>query len=119
MPTNIERKKYTIDASGKILGRLATQVAGLLRGKHKTTFAPNVDGGDIVHIEHVDQIKLTRGKETKKVYYHHSRYPGGLKTTRFDAAFAKNPGWVLRKAVVGMLPKSRIGRRMIQRLVIK
>lgn len=112
----MERKTHTIDATNKVLGRLATEVAILLRGKHKPDFAPYKEMGDFVMIKNVDKIKFTGKKMEQKKYYRHSGYLGGLKTTPLKKLFERNPGEVLRKAVWGMLPKNRLRAKQIQRL---
>ena len=115
----IIRKTHTIDAQGKVLGRLASQIALLLRGKNKVDWQPNVDGGDIVRVKNVGQIKITGRKLGQKVYYHHSSYPGGLKKEKLSELFAKNPSEVLRRAVWNMLPKNKLRKEMIKRLRIE
>jgi len=115
----MERKTHTIDATNKVLGRLATQIAVLLRGKHKPDFAPNKDAGDFVVIENVDKIKLTGKKLKQKIYYHHTGYLGSLKETPLKKLFGKKPGEVLKRAVFGMLPKNKLRAKQIKRLKIK
>lgn len=114
----MERQTHTIDASGKALGRLATGIAVLLRGKHKPDFAPYKDIGDFVNVKNIAELKLTGKKLEKKVYYRHSGYPGGLKEIPLRKLFSKEPGEVLRKAVWGMLPKNKLRARQIKRLKI-
>jgi len=116
MKDQITREKHKIDASGKVLGRLATQVVILLRGKNKKDFTPARDIGDFVIINNVNKIKITGKKFEKKKYYHYSGYPGGLKETPLEKIFEKNPKEILRKAVLGMLPKNKLRARMIKRL---
>lgn len=115
---NIERKWYIIDADGKILGRLASRVARILQGKHKPIYTPHVDTGDCVIIINAKRVKLTGKKLEKKFYYHHSGYPGGLKSIRCDELMKKNPAKVIYLAVKGMLPKSKLGRAMLKKLRI-
>ena len=115
-PRDIERRWYVIDASGAVLGRLASEVATLLRGKHKPIFAPHLDTGDHVVVVNADRIELTGGKETKKVAYRHSGYPGGIRAIGYDRLLAERPAVVIEKAVRGMLPKNRLGRAMIKKL---
>ncbi len=115
----MERKTHTIDANGKPLGRLATEIAKLLRGKHKPSFVPYKNGGDFVVIENVEKMKLTGKKMKQKVYYRHSGYPGGLKSITLETLFKKNPKEVLKKAVWGMLPKNKLRKKMIKRLKFK
>jgi len=112
----MERKTYTIDATDKILGRLATKVAILLRGKEKSDFMPNKDGGDFVIIKNIKKIRLTGRKSENKIYYHHTGYPGGLKKVPFKKIFESKPSEVLKKAVFGMLPKNKLRARQIKRL---
>ncbi len=112
----MERKIHIIDAKGKVLGRLASQIAILLRGKHKRNFDPSKDMGDVVIVKNVDKMKFTGKKLKKKKYYWHSGYPGGLKERTLEEMFKKDPKWVLREAVLGMLPKNRLRKKMIKRL---
>ncbi len=112
----MERQTHTIDATGKILGRLASQVAVLLRGKNKPGFVLNEDSGDFVIIKNADKIKVSGGKYTKKLYWSHSGYLGSGKETPFNKIFEKNPGWVIKKAVYGMLPKTKLRPSQIKRL---
>lgn len=114
----MERKTYTIDASEKMLGRLATEVVLLLRGKDKPDFEYREDRGNSVSIFNIDKIKVSGKKADQKIYYKHSGYHGGLKKTVYKNLFAKNPGEVLRKAVYNMLPKNRLRPQMIKRLTI-
>jgi large subunit ribosomal protein L13 len=115
-PKDIERRWYLVDAEGKILGRLATEVAVVLRGKHKAIYTPSMDTGDYVIVINADKVVVTGGKESKKIYYHHSGYPGGLKETSYEEKFARHPEQVVIHAVRGMLPKNRLGRAMLQKL---
>src|SRR5580704_16937474 len=101
---------YTVDASGKTLGRLASEIAKRLRGKHKPEYTPHVDTGDYIVVINASQVKITGKKSTDKVYYSHSGYPGGLKTITFEKLLAKSPERVIEKAVKGMLPKNILGR---------
>lgn len=112
----MKRDTHTIDATNKILGRLAVQVANLLRGKHKPDFVPNKDIGDFVIIKNVDKIRVTGKKFEQKVYYHHTGYLGGLKKTPYKKIFKQNPGEVLKRAVFGMLPKNKLRAKLIKRL---
>ena len=116
MKNQIKREKHIIDASGKVLGRISTQIAVLLRGKCKKDFTPAKDIGDFVVVKNIAKIKITGKKFEKKKYYHHSGYPGGLKEIPLRKIFEKNPGEIIRKAVLGMLPKNRLRARMIKRL---
>jgi large subunit ribosomal protein L13 len=113
---DISRKWYIVDAAGKPLGRVASQVATVLRGKHKPEYTPHVDTGDHVIVINCDKIVLTGRKLDQKFYYHHSGYPGGLRKTSYREMMAKKPLFVMRKAVQGMLPKNRLGRQMIKKL---
>ncbi|PJE69645.1 MAG: 50S ribosomal protein L13 [Candidatus Staskawiczbacteria bacterium CG10_big_fil_rev_8_21_14_0_10_38_10] len=110
------REKHTIDATGKILGKLAVEIAILLRGKHKSSYVPNQDIGDFVLIKNVDKIKFSGKKFDKNIYYHHTKYLGGLKQTPLKILFKKDPAKVLRMAVSGMLPKNKLRARQIKRL---
>ena len=112
----MERKTHTIDVTGKVLGRIATEIAVLLRGKNKPDFVPYKDMGDFVIIKNVDKIKVTGKKMEKKKYYHHSGYLGGLKEIPLKKLFAKSPAEVLRKAVWGMLPDNTLRAEQIKRL---
>ncbi len=115
----MEKETHTIDAKGKSLGRLATRISILLRGKHRPDFAPHKDDGDFVVVENLDQVKLTGKKEDRKMYHRHSGYLGGLKSETMRNMEARKPGEALRKAVMGMLPKNKLRARMIKRLTIK
>jgi len=112
----MERKTHKIDASGKILGRLASEISILLRGKHKPSFQPNKDLGDFIIVENVDKIRVTGKKMEKKKYYRHSEYMGGLKEISLKELFAKNPAQVLRMAVSRMMPRNRLRKEQIKRL---
>ena len=114
----ITRAWHVVDAEGLVLGRLSTEVARILRGKHKPIFAPHIDTGDHVIIVNSDKIVLTSNKAERKFSYHHSGYPGGLKATKYTALMETKPNEVVRKAVAGMLPKGRLGREMIGKLKI-
>ena len=115
----MKREIHTIDATGKVLGRLATEIAVLLRGKHKPDFVPYKDMGDFVVVKNVDKIKVTGKKIEKKKYYRHSGYLGGLKEIPLKKLFEKNPAEVLRKAVWGMLPSNKLRPEQIKRLKFK
>lgn len=115
----MKREIHTIDATGKVLGRLATEIAVLLRGKHKPDFVPYKDMGDFAVVKNVDKIKVTGKKMEKKKYYHHSGYLGGLKEIPLKKLFEKNPAEVLRKAVWGMLPSNKLRPEQIKRLKFK
>ena len=112
----MQRETHTIDAASKVLGRLATEIAILLRGKHKPDFQPNQDGGDFVKVKNAAQIKITGRKMDNKIYYRHSGYLGGLKKTPLKKVFEKFPAEVLRRAVWGMLPRNKLRSEQIKRL---
>jgi large subunit ribosomal protein L13 len=115
-PEHIQRRWYVLDASGEVLGRVASEAATLLRGKHKPIYAPHIDTGDHVIIVNADRVELSGGKELKKFAYRHSGYPGGITATRYDRLMAERPVYVIEKAVKGMLPKNRLGRAMFRKL---
>ena len=119
MDTTIKREHVKIDAAGKSVGRLATQIATILRGKHKPSYTPHIDNGDFVVVNHIDQVKFTGKKLEQKKYYSHSGFPGGLKEKGMKKVFDENPGEVLKRAVIQMLPDNRLRNDMIKRLVIK
>ena len=115
-PDKIERKWYVVDAEGQTLGRLAAEVAKVLRGKNKPVFTPHVDTGDYVIVVNADKVKVTGKKLEQKIYYHHSDYVGGMKETTLKEMMAKKPEAVIELAVKGMLPKGPLGRAMIKKL---
>ncbi|MBB3114318.1 large subunit ribosomal protein L13 [Paenibacillus phyllosphaerae] len=117
-PNEVERKWYVIDAEGKTLGRLASEAASLIRGKHKPQFTPHVDTGDFVVIINAEKIVLTGKKMQNKMYYRHSMYPGGLKVTSAADMIKKTPERVLEYAIHGMLPKNRLGDKMKLKLKV-
>lgn len=117
-PGEVERKWYVIDAKGQTLGRLASQVAKILRGKHKPEYTPNVDTGDFVIIVNAGLVKLTGRKAQQKMFYTHSQYPGGLRQTPYGKMLATKPEKVLEHAVKGMLPHNNLGRLMAKKLKI-
>ena len=117
-PDKIERKWYVVDAEGQTLGRLAAEVAKVLRGKNKPEFTPHIDTGDNVIVINAEKIKVTGKKLDQKVYYHHSDYVGGMKETTLREMMAKKPEQVIELAVKGMLPKGPLGRTMIKKLHI-
>ena len=114
--SDVERKWYVIDADGKTLGRLSTEVANILRGKKKPIYTPSVDTGDYVIIVNAEKVATTGKKLDQKIYYNHSDYPGGLRETTLRQMLAKKPEEVIRLAVKGMLPKAALGREMIKKL---
>mgnify|MGYP002510143982 CR=1 FL=1 len=113
---DVERKWYVVDATGKTLGRLASEIATVLRGKNKPVFTPHVDTGDYVIIVNAEKVSVTGKKLDQKIYYHHSDYVGGMKETTLREMMAKKPEKVLELAVKGMLPKGPLGRSMIKKL---
>lgn len=117
-PGDVERTWFVIDATDVVLGRLATQVATLLRGKHKPTFAPHVDTGDFVIVVNADKIALTGGKREQKFAYRHSGYPGGLRAVGYAELLEKRPERAVEKAVQGMLPKTSLGRAQLRKLKV-
>lgn len=114
----VKRDWYVVDASDKILGRLATEIARRLRGKHKAEYTPHVDTGDYIVVTNVEGIKVTGRKFKDKIYYNHSGFPGGIKEISFEKLQAKNPARILERAVKGMLPKNTLGRDMYRKLKI-
>jgi large subunit ribosomal protein L13 len=115
-PSDIDRAWLVIDADGAVLGRLATEVATLLRGKHKPTWAPHVDAGDHVIVVNAAKLDVGPRKAEGKVYWRHSGYPGGIKSESLGRVFARDPEKVVRQAVKGMVPKGRLGRQMLRKL---
>ncbi|TLY29987.1 MAG: 50S ribosomal protein L13 [Nitrospirae bacterium] len=116
--TDVIRKWHLVDANGKTLGRLASRVAILLRGKHKPTFTPHIDTGDHVVIINADKIRLTGDKLKTKTYIHHTGYPGGLKSVTAEHLHAKNPTGLVTRAIKGMLPKNPLGKQMARKLKV-
>ena len=114
--SNIERKWYVVDAEGKTLGRLASEVANVLRGKNKPTYTPHIDTGDYVIVVNAEKIQVTGKKLDQKIYYHHSDYVGGMKETTLKEMMEKKPERVIELAVKGMLPKGPLGRQMYTKL---
>lgn len=117
-PEDIERKWYVVDARGKTLGRLATRVATVLKGKHKPEYSPFMDVGDFVIVVNADKIHVTGRKMDKHIYYRHSGYPGGLSRISLRDQLVKHPTRAVKLAVRGMLPKNRLGRQMIRKLKV-
>ena len=113
-----QRQWYVVDANGKVLGRLASAVAKILRGKHKPSFTAHVDGGDFVIVINARGVKLTGRKLEQKVYYRHTEYPGGIRETAAGKMLEKKPATLIRAAVKGMLPRSRLGRRLATKLKV-
>lgn len=117
-PAEVERKWYVVDAQGQTLGRLSSQIATLLRGKHKPIYEPSVDCGDYVIVINADKIEVTGRRLDQKFYYRHSQYPGGLKSISLREQLEKFPTRPIELAVKGMLPKNRLGRKMIKKLKV-
>ncbi len=117
-PHEVERDWFVVDATDKVLGRLAAAIASRLRGKHKPEFTPHVDTGDFIVVVNAARIKVTGAKTTDKFYYRHSGYPGGISQTTFGKMQSRHPGRALQKAVKGMLPKGPLGYAMIKKLKI-
>jgi large subunit ribosomal protein L13 len=117
-PTDIQRAWHVVDADGLVLGRVATEVARILRGKHKPIFAPHIDTGDHVIVINAGKIVLTAGKADKKIVHRHSGYPGGLKEQTYADLLATRPAEAIRRTVRGMLPKNRLGRQMLSKLKV-
>ncbi len=116
--TDVERKWYVVDAQNRALGRVASEVARLLRGKHKPVFTPHVDSGDYVIVLNAGKVLLTGNKASQKFYYRHSGYPGGLKAISYGDLLKKNPRKVMELAVKGMLPQTKLGRAMFKKLKV-
>lgn len=117
-PQDVERAWYVIDAQSQILGRLATEIARRLRGKHKAAYTPHVDTGDFIVVVNAEKVRVTGNKATGKTYYRHSGYPGGIKATRFEDMIEKHPERVIEKAVKGMLPHNPLGRAAFRKLKV-
>ena len=117
-PADVQHDWYVVDASGKTLGRLATEIARRLRGKHKTSYTPHVDTGDYIVVINSEEIQVTRKKALYKKYYRHTGFPGGIRETNFEKLIAHKPEAVLEKAVKGMLPKGPLGYAMIKKMKV-
>ncbi len=117
-PREVERRWYLVDAEGQTLGRLATEIARILRGKNKPQYTPHVDTGDFVVVVNAEKVVVTGRKAEQKVYYRHTGYPGGLKETSYEVMLERKPTEILRKAVRGMMPKTRLGRQQLRKLKI-
>ena len=115
-PSTVERKWYVVDAEGKTLGRLASEVENVLRGKNKPTYSPHIDTGDYVIVVNAEKIQVTGKKLDQKIYYHHSEYVGGMKEATLREMMQKKPEFVITHAVKGMLPKGPLGRQMLKKL---
>ncbi len=117
-PATVQRDWYVVDAAGKTLGRIATEIALRLRGKHKPIYTPHVDTGDFIVVINAEKVNVTGNKRGGKIYYHHSLYPGGLKSITFDKLIQKKPEQVIELAVKGMLPHNPLGRAMFRKLKV-
>lgn len=117
-PSTIKRDWYVVDATDKVLGRLATEIAHRLRGKHKPEFTPHMDTGDYIVVVNAEKVRVTGNKTTDKKYYRHSGYPGGLKTISFEKLQQQTPTMIIERAVKGMLPKGPLGRSMFKKLKV-
>ena len=117
-PTNIRRDWYVVDATDRVLGRLASEIAKRLRGKHKPQYTPHVDTGDYIVVINAENIRVTGNKFKNKTYYRHSGYPGGLKSINFEDLLSKSPTAAIEYAVKGMLPKGPLGRAMFKKLKV-
>ena len=117
-PADIKRDWFIVDASGKTLGRLATEIARRLRGKHKAEYTPHMDTGDYIVVINAKDIRVSGNKRKDKMYYHHTGFPGGIKSISFEKLIAKKPEQVIEKAVKGMLPKGPLGRDMYRKLKV-
>jgi len=113
-----QRKWYVVDATGKVLGRLASEIARILRGKHKPVYSPHLDVGDFVIVVNAEKVRLTGRKWQRKLYYRHSGYPGGLKVETAEQVRQRKPEELIRHAVRGMLPKNRLGRKLLRKLKV-
>ncbi|MDB9751768.1 50S ribosomal protein L13 [Gammaproteobacteria bacterium] len=117
-PADIKHDWFIVDASGKTLGRLATEIARRLRGKHKAEYTPHMDTGDYIVVINAKDVQVTGNKRKDKIYYHHTGFPGGIKSISFEKLIAKKPEQVIEKAVKGMLPKGPLGRDMYRKLKV-
>ncbi len=115
-PAEVDRAWFVVDADGKTLGRLASEIARRLRGKHKPEYTPHVDTGDYIVVVNAEKIRVTGNKRADKMYHHHSGYPGGIKSINFDKLQIKAPTRIIEKAVKGMLPRGPLGRAMYRKL---
>jgi len=117
-PAEVRRDWYVVDATGKTLGRLSTEIARRLRGKHKPEYTPHVDTGDYIVVVNAEKVRVSGNKTTDKIYYRHSGYPGGIKATPFDKMQQKHPERIIEKAVKGMLPRNPLGRAVFRKLKV-
>jgi len=115
---DVDRSWYVVDAEDRTLGRLATEIARRLRGKHKAEYTPHVDTGDYIIVVNADKVRVTGNKTSDKVYYRHSGFPGGIKSVNFETLQQKHPEQIIEKAVKGMLPRNPLGRAMIKKLKV-
>jgi len=116
--SDIKREWFIVDLDGKVLGRAATEIARVLRGKHKAIYTPSVDTGDFVVVLNAEKVKLTGTKMAEKMYYSHSGFPGGIRSITAEKLIAKNPEDLIKKAVKGMLPKNKLGRQMFRKMKV-
>jgi len=117
-PNEIQRAWFVVDLDGKVLGRAASEIARVLRGKHKPIYSPSVDAGDFVIVLNADKVRLTGNKLADKMYYRHTGYPGGIRSINAEKLLEKNPEDLIKKAVKGMLPKNKLGRQMFKKLKV-
>lgn len=117
-PESVERDWYVVDATDKTLGRLATEIARHLRGKHKPIYTPHVDTGDYIVVINAEKVKVTGSKPSDKIYYHHTEFPGGIKEISFEKLMIKKPQLAIEKAVKGMMPRNPLGRAMLRKLKV-
>jgi large subunit ribosomal protein L13 len=117
-PSHIVRAWHVVDATDLPLGRLASEIASILRGKHKPTYAPHMDTGDFVVVINAEKVAVTSDKSQSKIYYRHSGYPGGIKAESYESLLARRPEAIMERAVRGMLPKNRLGRKMLSKLKV-
>jgi len=117
-PSDIKQDWFVVDASGKTLGRLASEIARRLRGKHKPEYTPHMDTGDYIVVINAKEVKVTGKKRTDKIYHHHTGFPGGVKSISFDKLMEKKPEMIIEKAVKGMLPRGPLGREMYRKLKV-
>mgnify|MGYP000612106262 CR=1 FL=1 len=117
-PETVKRDWFIIDATNQVLGRLSTEIARRLRGKHKAEYTPHVDTGDYIVVTNAEKVRVTGNKAQNKIYYHHTGYPGGIKDINFEKLIAQKPEMVIEKAVKGMLPKGPLGRKMFAKLKV-
>ena len=117
-PESVERDWYVVDATDKTLGRMATEIARHLRGKHKPIYTPHVDTGDYIVVINAEKVKVTGSKSSDKIYYHHTEFPGGIKEISFEKLMIKKPQLAIEKAVKGMMPRNPLGRAMLRKLKV-